>query len=332
MAEEDGWARDANAQRVQDLEAAQEREESNRVAGQVGGVVALGGLLTVFFGYLTAGRAHPVHYRQTIDSTLPEESPALVSHFYHGKQVHGAALGATLFDLARRGIVSLEQDPTKKKWYEPGPNFTIRLDRQAYERQRGQLQPYESGVVAFLFEEVAQAGDVLHSRQLRKAKGKMQRWFKKWKTLVRSAAGDAPYYDAASKKMTAISALVAGGIIVTGIVLLVVGGARGLVAVVAGVVCLALSFAILRLTPEAKLRRMKLKALRAYLKNYQQGTRGRDWANRLASIWSTESRLGSTRSRPGDSSGRCPKRTGRPTSPGTSIAMVRPLRLNLSRP
>ena len=150
MAEEDGWARDANAQRVQDLEAAQEREESNRVAGQVGGVLAFVGLLTVFFGYLTAGRAYPVHYRQTIDSTLPEESPALVSHFYHGKQVHGAALGATLFDLARRGIVSLEQDPTKKKWYEPGPNFTIRLDRQAYERQRGQLQPYESSVIAFL--------------------------------------------------------------------------------------------------------------------------------------------------------------------------------------
>ena len=214
--EEDTWASVANAQRIRAVAAAQEREESNRVAGQVGGALAGVGLLTVFFGYRTAGRAHPVNYPLTIDSTLPEESPALASYFYYTKQVQGAALGATLFDLARRGILTIEQDPEKKKWYESGPNFTIRLDKKARDRQRAELQPYESSLMKFLFEEVAPEGDALHSRQLRKAKGKMRRWFKKWKALVRRAAGDDPYYDAPSKRMAGLSSLVAGGIIVTG--------------------------------------------------------------------------------------------------------------------
>ncbi len=272
LAEEDAWTRDANARRERDQATARERVENNRIALQASGVLAGLGLLTVLLGYLKVGRTHQVPYGQTIDSTLPDETPALVSYFYHGKNVLGAALGATLIDLARKGVISLEQDPEKKKWYESGSNFTIRLEIAERSSRQEDLEPYENSLIEFLFDKVAKGSDSLHSRQLRKAGGEMRSWFEKWKKLVQTAAGDQPYYDRASKQATIVSALVAGGIVLAGIVLMVAFGVRGLVAVVAGVACLGLSFAILRLTPEMQLKRNKLVALRGYLKKYHQHT------------------------------------------------------------
>ena len=66
------------------------------------------------------------------------------------------------------------------------------------------------------------------------------------------------------------AALVAGGILAAGIVLVATAGRMGVIAILAGVVCVALSLTILRLTPEAKLRQKKFEALRRYLKTYHE--------------------------------------------------------------
>ena len=268
--EEDIWAREANASRERARLAAEERAASSRMAGRIGGALAGLGLLVVLAGHLRVGRAHQVDYGQRIDSALPGESPTLASYLYHAKQVHGAALGATLFDMARRGFVSIEQDPEPKKWYESGTPFMIRLHRKAWQGQRHALQPYERSLIEFLFNVVAEGTDTLHSRQIAKAQGKMRKWFRTWKRQVQAASGDQPYYDPASTRALAFSALVCGGIVVAGIVLTVTSGALGVISIVAGVVCLGLSLTILRLTPEAKLRQKKFQALRRYLKEYHQ--------------------------------------------------------------
>ena len=171
--------------------AAQAQAASNRTAGRIAGVLAVlrvagGG------GGPSEGRAgpHQVDYGQRIDSTLPDEAPAVASYLYHGKQVNGDALGATLFDLARRGFVRMEPDPQPKKWYESGPMFTIRLDRGAWRGRSETLQRYERSLIEFLFDGVAEGRDSLHSREVHKAQGKMQKWFEAWKPMVRAAAGD----------------------------------------------------------------------------------------------------------------------------------------------
>ena len=269
-AEEEAWARDANARRERARAAAQERAASNRTAGRIAGGLAVLGLLTLFLGHLRAGRVRQVDYHQRIDSTLPEEAPALASYLYHARQVNGDALGATLFDLARRGFVRIEQDRQPKKWYESGAPFTIRLDRKAWRTRSGTLQRYERSLVEFLFDVVAEGRDTLHSREVGKAGGKMQKWFGAWKPMVRAAAGDRSYYDQASTRATVAAALVSGAILVSGIVLVVTAGPAGAVAIAAGAVCLGLSLTILRLTPEAKLRNKKFEALRRYLKTYHQ--------------------------------------------------------------
>ena len=153
------------------------------------------GLLALFLGHLRAGRVRQVDYHQRIDSTLPEEAPALASYLYHARQVNGDALGATLFDLARRGFVRIEQDRQPKKWYESAAPFTMRLDRKAWRTRSGTLQGYERSLVEFLFDVVAEGRDTLHSREVGKAGGKMQKWFGAWKPMVRAAAGDRSYYD-----------------------------------------------------------------------------------------------------------------------------------------
>ena len=126
--------------------------------------------------------------------------------FYYTKQVQGAALGATLFDLARRGVIHIEQDPHKKKWNDSGPKFTIHLQRDAWRGRQHELRPYESSLIRFLFDEVAQGRDALGSRELKKARGKMQKWFRGWKKLVKMSAGDRPYYDPASTRAAIVAA------------------------------------------------------------------------------------------------------------------------------
>ena len=269
-AEEDAWAREANARRERALAAAEERAASDRTAGRMAGVLAVLGLLAVLAGHLKVGRAHRVDYDLRIDSTLPDEAPAVASYLYHGKQVSGAALGATLFDLARRGFVRMEPDSQPKKWYESGAPFTMRLDRRAWRGRSDDIQPYERSLVEFLFDEVAEGRDTLHSRQVEKAQGKMQKWFEAWKSMVRAAAGDAPYYDPPSTRAAVAAGVVAAAVLAAGIAVIVTVGRMGVVAVLAGVVCLALSLTILRLTPEAKLRQKKFEALRRYLKTYHE--------------------------------------------------------------
>ncbi len=66
------------------------------------------GWLTVVVGYLKGGRTGPVPYTQTVDANVPTEPPALASYVYYTKQVQGGALGATLFDLPRRGVLDIE--------------------------------------------------------------------------------------------------------------------------------------------------------------------------------------------------------------------------------
>ena len=154
-----------------------------------------------------------------------------------------------MFDLARRGVIHIEQDPHKKKWYDSGPKFTIHLQRDAWRGRQHELRPYESSLIRFLFDEVAQGRDALGSRELKKARGKMQKWFRGWKKLVKMSAGDRPYYDPASTR---------AAIMVAGIVPMVTVGPAGILGVIAGVVGLMGSLATLRLTAEAKLQRKRL--------------------------------------------------------------------------
>ncbi|MGZ3616215.1 MAG: DUF2207 family protein [Ktedonobacteraceae bacterium] len=54
---------------------------------------------------------------------------------------------STLFDLARREVLSISQSDQPKKWYRPHPEFLIELQSQPPD-----LRPHELGLLALLFE------------------------------------------------------------------------------------------------------------------------------------------------------------------------------------
>jgi uncharacterized membrane protein len=102
----------------------------------------------------------------------------------------------------------------------------------------------------------------------------VQRWFLKWKKQLAAHLKDIPYYDKESIRGTIYGAVLSAFVTLGGTVILLTMGTPGVVAIIAGSLFIGLSFTILSYTPEIKLRRLKLKALKNYLKDYHPMTSG----------------------------------------------------------
>jgi uncharacterized membrane protein len=216
------------------------------------------------------GRGHPVSYSQAVSSELPkDEPPAYTSVIFFNKQVYGAAMTATLFDLARRGYLKIEQEglPEKKWWGVKPPDFSIH--KTVPEKPDNlPLLDFEENLLRFIFDDLGQGSANVRFKAFKKNSTKVRRWFQKWRKMVLNHLKDLKYYDKQSIRGTiygVVLSLVISGI---GVLILFNLGEPGVIAIVSGSVGIGLSFLILRYTPEVKLRRKKLTALKSYLKKY----------------------------------------------------------------
>ncbi|MEJ2634505.1 MAG: DUF2207 domain-containing protein, partial [Calditrichia bacterium] len=133
MAQEAAWARRANEQREAAIEELHRRKVNEEKAWPVSLILSIFGFISLMVLYRKYGRSFPVPYNQKFDSALPEEKiPAVVSALYYNKQVNGNALASTLFDLARRGFLSIEQRmPAEKKWWRSdAPHFIMKINQK----------------------------------------------------------------------------------------------------------------------------------------------------------------------------------------------------------
>lgn len=255
LAEEKRWARQANLEREQQAQEKLEREEMARKLGPVATGLSVIAFLSVAFFYWKEGRSVSVPYSQKVDASIPDQhSLALTSVLYRKKQVSGEALAATLFDLARRRILTIVEVEKRRKWWHDGHTpFEIRLDGENLKRQSDSLEDYETSLIEFLFEEVGQGGDHVDSRQIRKQSRKMKKWFQKWKKLLSTRVKDVRLYEGNSVRAAVFAAVASGLVAIIGLVLVIQFGRPGLIA-------LSLSPAILRFTPEMKVKRLRWKA------------------------------------------------------------------------
>ena len=115
----------------------------------------LGGLAIFVFGSLGLIWYYRRYRRRssfTEDETSPVTSPpddlppAIAGALLRTTPNWNNAL-ATLFDLARRGVLSISQSDQPKKWYRSHPEFLIELQSQPPD-----LRPHELGLLALLFE------------------------------------------------------------------------------------------------------------------------------------------------------------------------------------
>jgi len=196
------------------------------------------------------------------------------------KQVRGAALSSTLFDLARRGIIELEQiPPTSNKWWSSNkPEFLLKKVPEKFQEAGGQLQDYESDLIHFIFDELGGGQNIVPMKMFRKRRTKVRKWFLEWSKMVKEHLNDIPLYEKSSIRGTVYGVLLCIAAIAGGVLILVYFGSPGILPVVTGGLMLSIAFAILRYTPEMKLKRKKWQALRRYLVKYHfvEG-RGSDW-------------------------------------------------------
>jgi len=269
LAEEEDWAVKSNMER----ERAKEKEESKKQKQSLAWKISLllAGIPPIIWLllFLKHGQSHRVPFYETMTSELPlDEPPAVTSAFLHHGQVYGHAIIATILDLARRGYLNIEQSspPEKKWWGTKPPEFVLQLIYQ--QKADDQLLDFEKDLLEFIFTNLGKGETSVNFSTFRKESSTVRKWFTEWKKLVENHLQNQPYYDRESKRATVYSILTSLAILAAGILIVVYLGNAGTIAIVSGATFFWLSLAILRYTPEVKLRLKKLTALQKYLKKY----------------------------------------------------------------
>jgi uncharacterized membrane protein len=268
--EETVWAEKANKAREKAKEELLIKREREQEVLPTAIAVSIISLLLVLWLYNKYGKAHKIAYDLKIDSAIPNNiHPTILNCLYFNKQVYGSAISTTIFDLARRDILAIEQiQPKDKKWWQPKIQYIFKLNRAGWNEIRSQMKDFENDMLDFFFNKIGKGEDNINTLIFKKSSSKMHKWFEKWKKIVKNHFMKFPLYDKKSIKITTYSASFSFIIIAAGILTLVFIGYPGIFVLASGLICFALSFGILRYTEDMKLKRTKWEALRNYLKKY----------------------------------------------------------------
>ncbi len=268
LEEEAHWAASANAERKRAEQMLLKNAENERLAWHLAAILSAIGIIGVAFFYFRYGRRVQVPYNQDVDSSLPEYPPAIFSSLYNNKQVSGNAMVATLFDLARRGYITIEQkEPVERKWWRIDRTlFMIKRDFSKRRSQGEQLTHYEQSLLDFVFNDLGAGKESVDFLDFSRHSSKVRRWFREWRKILNDELQTIPFWNRESVKGTILSIvfsvlIVAGGFIIT----FLLNHKPGLFAIIIGCLCLFFSMFILRFTPEMKLQKLKWRALKRYL-------------------------------------------------------------------
>ena len=273
VAEERGFAEKANKIRRKQLERQQFREKYTQPA-KSGLLYLFGfGLLALLYLYNRFGKPYAIPGLSRLSSEIPEDvTPATASLILTNGQLNSGAITGTLIDLAARGYIKMDEKEEQHKVlflnYKT-KNQTLMLDREKFQAEEASLKEHERDFIHFFFDELAEGNSTIRTDEIRKHRMQVMKWFKHWRKKVKNEWGDRPIYDKASVKATTYFAIFSAIIIVIGIFVTIKVGLIGLVGILGGNFLLMGSFLILRYTKETKALRMKLLAVKNYLKKYE---------------------------------------------------------------
>ncbi len=205
MAEEAAAAEAANREREQFFADEAAREKRWAWGKWVMAMLAMVGISGYYVIYQMFGRRPPVTFQSEFQSEIPEKTPpALVQYLTGHKQVGGGALVATLFDLANRGFLSMEEFEKEKKKFFGGSEivsaYAWKLDREKWRHESQTLLGFERSVVEFLFNELSGAAtDRIELDYLKKKQSKMTKFFHAWQKEVKEEGERRGWYDQTSK-------------------------------------------------------------------------------------------------------------------------------------
>lgn len=229
-------------------------------------ILTLVSIAIFIFLYRRYGKRYKTKTYSTVSTTMvPDRAePALIGRLLSFYQTHSIHLMATLFDLARRGWFTLEEEKTEKKWYQAKPEteFVITHSQQPPDET---LQKWEEMVVGYVNSRL-HLGKSKLSEVFGSSDSTTMKWYSKWSKEVASAFKDRKWKDEESLKGVYLNLILQAFIIGLSIVLMLSGGMIGLAAFIVSVVMLASSAALIRRTREGEEVYMRWKAYRDGLK------------------------------------------------------------------
>jgi uncharacterized membrane protein len=172
-------------QELKDREIKREKRKSifNNVS------IAYSGVLIVALAVAYSKLRRKVNiYELSYSKSYADDSPALVSLLVKG-HISIQALMATIFDLARRGFISIEEDNKKKI-----DSFKlIRMDKE-----EDRLSNHEKFLIEWLFDKIGD-GKIVSSRDIQYY-GKFHKFefnkdYNSWTNMIKEEAKEKGYYD-----------------------------------------------------------------------------------------------------------------------------------------
>jgi len=189
----------------------------------------------------------------------------------HGS-VSGGALLATIFDLARRGILTIEEENTGKKSLfgkKEKTEHILKLDRNALKKKMETVQPFEKEVLDFLFEELGAGEDRISLKEVAKSRSKTTKWFNKWRKGISALAKEQGFFDVESKRKMLRGLIPAIVLIILGPMAISLAGPGAVIPFATGLILLVITLATKRVARPYAVQYAQWQALRRYLRKYK---------------------------------------------------------------
>jgi uncharacterized membrane protein len=270
MKEEAELAREANLRRIEAREKAKERTERMALGSRVTPALGFLGIFAWVLVFLRYGRRPEIPLRLERSSEIPSElPPALTQFLVANRIINGNALVATLLDLARRGYLEFHED-SEERHYVLGIKRKVNkhywvLLRKKYESDRTTLLPYETMLINFVFDELAE-GDRAPMQLFKKNGTKCRRFFRKWKKEVEAAGKQQEFYATESYTGRNIGMMIGGFMVALGAALAPFFYQWALVPGILGLLLIVLSLAMVHHTRKGAIEAARWKSLKKYLK------------------------------------------------------------------
>jgi len=271
--EETQWAKEANEARIrarQELAARNERWLRGSIIFAVLSIVVVLFWMRIFKQY---GRAYPSAFHAKFYSDIPTDlPPALISYFVNRRSVSGGALLATIFDLARRGILTIEEKNIRKESFfgkKEKTEYILELDRDALKKKAGTVQPFEKEVLDFLFEKLGAGEDRISMKEIAKSRGKTTKWFNKWRKDISALAKEQGFFDGESKRKMLQGLIPAIVLFLLGAVAIFLAGPGAIIPFAAGLILFTITVATNRVARPYADQYAQWQALRRYLRKYK---------------------------------------------------------------
>jgi uncharacterized membrane protein len=273
IAEETQWAKEANEARIRAQQQLAARNERWLTWSIIFAVVSIAGILFWIPVYRQHGKAYRPTFRGKFYSDIPTDlPPALIGHLVNHRTVSGGALVATLFDLARRGILTIEEEKIEKKTLfgkKEKKEFILVKNSDVGTEEFDSIQLFEQEALDYLFEELSDGTDRISMKEIAKSRSKTVKWFNKWRKQISELAKEQGFYDLDSRRKMLKGLVPSIALIVVGPIAIFLAGPGAITPFATGFTLLIITLATYRVARPYVDQYAQWKALRRYLQKYK---------------------------------------------------------------